>query len=466
MEIAAPVQPHEKVYTSVGRAWYTVVVLTLASLSATIDGSILSMLVDPIRQDLGISDTQISLLMGFSVAVFFAVLAYPIGRLADSGNRRAIITVGIALWSLMTVACGLVQSFVQFFVARVGLGIGESALRPAALSMISDSFPKRRLATATSVFGFGTFLGAGLSIWLGGALIGAVSTQEYWHLPLLGPMRPWRTVFPILGVSGLLVLLLMYTVREPQRRGTRRTAATGGSIPAVPLREVFAYMRANRRTFTCHILGFSLFALHNMSFAAWLPTFFIRTYDWTPAQVGMAYGPMLIVLGCIGVLSGGRFADWLEGRGYKDAKLRSGLFASLAVIPFIVLYPLMPNGTASLLALVPFTFLVSFPVGAAAAALLAITPNPMRAQVAALYMLTVHLVSSGVGPTAVALVTDYVFRDDLAVRYSLITVGVPVMLAAAALLWAGLGPYRRSWDDCERWVGESGSAAADPTSAR
>jgi MFS family permease len=467
VEIAAPsLREREEDFPSAAQSWYTVTVLTLASLSATIDGSILSMLVDPIRSDLGISDTQISLLMGFSVAVFFAVLAYPIGRLADSRNRRSIIVTGIALWSLMTVACGLVRSFAQFFVARVGLGIGESALRPAALSMISDSFPRRRLATATSIFGFGTFLGSGLSICLGGALIGAMSTREYWEIPLLGPMRPWRVVFPILGATGLLALLLMYTVREPRRQGWNwRTRGAGEGPGSVPLRGVFAYMKANRWAYFCLILGFSLFALHNLAFAAWLPTFFIRTYGWTPAQVGMAYGPLLIAFGCLGVFSGGRFADWLESRGHKDAKLKSGLYAALAVIPFIALYTLMPTGGASIAALVPFTFLVSFPVGSAAAALLAITPNPMRAQVSAIYLLVVHLLSSGLGPTAVALVTDYVFRDDLAVRYSLIAVGVPAMLAAAALLWGGLRPYRRSWDACEQWVGESGgAAAAEPTS--
>jgi len=440
-------------YPSAARAWYAAGVLTLASLSSTIDGSILSMLVDPVRRDLGISDTQISLLMGFTVAVFFAVLAYPIGRLADSKSRRTIIATGIALWSLMTVFCGLVRRFSQFFVARLGLGIGEATLTPAAMSMISDSFPKRRLATAISVFGFGMFLGSGLSIWLGGALVGAVSTREYWQVPLLGPMRPWRAVFPILGLSGLLVLLLMSTVREPRRHGGGRMAR-GVLIPAgsLPLREVFRFMAANRRTFCCHILGFSLFALHNLAFAAWLPTFFIRTYGWTPAQVGAVYGPLLIVMGCLGVLAGGRLADWFDSRGHTDGKLKAGLISAVAAIPFLVLYPLMPNGTASMIVLVPFTFLVSFPTGAASAALLAITPNPMRAQVMAVYLLIVHLLSSGLGPTAVALITDYVFHNDLAVRYSLIVLGVPVMAASAALLAAGLAPYRRSWTEAESWT--------------
>ncbi|MFY9820248.1 MAG: MFS transporter [Thermoanaerobaculia bacterium] len=459
--VPAPSDGEEEGYPSRARAWWLVAVLTLASVSSTIDGSILSMMVGPVRRELGLSDTQISLLMGFAVAVLFAVMAYPIGRLADSRNRRSIIAVGIMLWSVTTLACGLVQSFAQFVIARVGLGIGKSALPPAALSMISDSFPKRRLATATSVFGFGNFLGSGLSIGLGGVLVGAASKRDFWTVPLLGAMRPWRTVFPILGVSGLLVLLLMYTLREPRRHGGGwKAQGAGGAVEAVPLNEVFSYLKANRLTFFCHILGFSLFALHNMAFAAWLPTFFIRTYGWTPAQVGMVYSPMLIVFGCLGVYTGGRLADRLESRGQLDAKLKSGLFAALAVIPFIVLYPLMPNGTASMIVLVPLTFLVTFPVGAAAAALLAVTPNPMRAQVSALYLLVVHLVSSGLGPTVVALLTDYVFHDDQALRYSLILMGVPVMAAAAVLLAIGRRPYRLSWQYCESWVAERGSAPA------
>lgn len=424
-------------------AWYVVAVLTLAAISAYIDRLILSLLVTPIKRDFIISDTEMSLLMGFSFALFYTVLGLPIGRLADSHSRQKIIIIGITLWSLMTALSGIAQNYGHLFLARVGVGVGEAALFPAAYSMIADYFPKQRLAMAMSVFGMGIFIGSGLAMFINGLVVGMTSQQTMLELPFLGAIFPWQKIFFVIGLPGLLIAVLMLTVKEPIRRGGL-ASSTGAGQMQYSMREVFAYIRANKMTFLCHNLGFALFALHNYAANAWIPPFFTRTYGWEASKVGIVYGPIIVVFGTIGILLGGYLTDWLAKRGYADAKMRTGLIAALALTPAIILYPLMPNGEAALLALVPVNIFASFSFGAATAAIQEVAPNQMRAQISALYLFLINLIGLGFGPTAVALTTDFVFGDENAVRYSLILVGTIALLMSALLFWLGLKPYRRS----------------------
>ncbi len=423
-------------------AWYVVAILTLASISAYIDRLILSLLVTPIKRDFIISDTEMSLLMGFSFALFYTVLGLPIGRLADTYSRQKIIIIGITLWSLMTALSGIAQNYGHLFLARMGVGVGEAALFPAAYSMIADYFPKQRLAMALSVFGMGIFIGSGLAMFINGMVVGLTSQQTIIALPYVGTVFPWQKIFFVIGLPGLLIAALMFTVKEPLRRGGLASAGSGQTH--YPMREVFAHIRANKMTFFCHNFGFALFALHNYAANAWIPPFFTRTYGWEASKVGIVYGPIIVVFGTIGILLGGGLTDWLARRGYVDAKLRTGLIAAMALTPAIILYPLMPNGEAALLALVPVNIFASFAFGAAAAAIQEVTPNQMRAQISALYLFLINLIGLGFGPTAVALTTDFVFGDENAVRYSLIVVGSVALLLAALLFWLGLKPYRRS----------------------
>lgn len=424
-------------------AWYVVAVLALAAISAYIDRLILSLLVTPIKRDFIISDTEMSLLMGFSFALFYTVLGLPIGRLADSHSRKKIIIIGVTLWSLMTALSGVAQNYGHLFLARVGVGVGEAALFPAAYSMIADYFPKQRLAMAMSVFGMGIFIGSGLAMFINGLVVGMTSQQTMLELPFIGAIFPWQKIFFVIGLPGLLIAVLMLTVKEPIRRGGL-ASSTGAGQKQYSMREVFAHIRANKMTFLCHNLGFALFALHNYAANAWIPPFFTRTYGWEASKVGIVYGPIIVVFGTIGILLGGYLTDWLAKRGYADAKMRTGLIAALALMPTILLYPLMPNGEAALLTLIPVNIFASFAFGAATAAIQEVTPNQMRAQISALYLFLINLIGLGFGPTAVALTTDFVFGDENAVRYSLIIVGTIALLLAALLFWLGLKPYRRS----------------------
>ena len=425
-------------------AWYVVGVLTIAYVSSFIDRQILSLLVAPIRRDLGISDTGMSLLMGLSFALFYTLLGLPIGRLADGHSRRGIMAAGVAVWSLMTALCGLSRTFLQFFLARVGVGVGEAALSPPAYSLLADYFPRNRLATALSVYSSAIYMGGGLAFVIGGLVIGLVSGTGTTTLPLVGEVRPWQTVFFAVGLPGLLIALLFATVKEPARRGA--TKAT------LPIADTVRYVRENARTFGCHHVGVACISLAAYSANAWLPTVFVRTFGWQLPRIGLVLGLTIMTFGTLGIVAGGRYADRQLALGRADAKLRACQAGALGMLLCFLPLPFMPSGTLAALLLVPVNFFAAFPYGAAAAAVQELAPNRMRAQVSALYLFVVNIIGLGFGPTAVALVTDYGFRRDDAVAWSLTTVVALSLAAAVGLLGWGRGSYARSVAYRDRWL--------------
>ena len=428
-------------------AWYVVAVLTLAYVSSFIDRQILALLVGPIRRDLGISDTGMSLLMGLSFALFYTFLGIPIGRLADARSRRAIIGWGIAVWSAMTAACGLVRSYPQLLLARIGVGVGEAALSPPAYSLIADYFPKEKLATALSVYSMGIYIGSGLAVVIGALALSLVSGGETWTWPIVGALRPWQSVFFVVAAPGLLIALLTLTIREPARRGVVGAAS-------VPVRETVRYLRANLRTFGCHDVGVACVALVNYGIAAWTPTMLARTFGWEPARSGVVTGVVTMVFGVAGIVCGGRLADAMLRAGRRDAKVRACRAGALGLLVSGVLFPLMPTRWLAVALFAPVSFFAAFPFGAAAAAVQEAAPNQMRAQASAVYLFVVNLIGLGFGPTAVALLTDYAFRDDAAVRYSLALVALVGVTAAIALLSAALPAYRRTIEYRDAWLAE------------
>ena len=436
-------------YPSSLRAWSTVAILMLAYVLSFIDRQILNLLVGPIRRDLVISDTQMSLLMGLSFALFYTVCGIPLGRLADTKSRRGLIAIGVLFWSAMTAACGMARLYWQFLLCRIGVGVGEAALSPAAYSLIADSFPAERRATAISVYSMGVYLGSGLAFLLGGLVIKFASAQGDVLLPVLGEVRPWQLIFLILGAAGVWFTLLLLAVREPARRGV-------GAGVAVPLIEVGRYLRANRRTVLYHNFGFAGLAFAGYGSAAWIPTFFIRTYGWDAGHVGVVYGSIVAVFGCLGIVFGGRLAVWLAKGGRTDADMRVGLYAAMAALPCVASFPLMDNALWAAVLMAPTVFCLSMPFGVAPAAIQEIMPSAMRGQASAIYLFVITLIGLGIGPTAVALVTDYLFADDQALRYSLLIVSTLAVASSLFLLAKGLQPYRESVLHLQQWAAQPG----------
>ncbi|MFK7954875.1 MAG: spinster family MFS transporter [Lysobacterales bacterium] len=439
----------EENYPSSGYAWYVVTVLTLAYVISFIDRQILALLVGPIKADLNLTDTQISLLMGLAFGVFYTLMGIPLGRLADRKSRRLIIAAGITVWSFMTAACGLAKGYGQLFLARVGVGVGEASLSPSALSLISDYFPEHKRGRAIGFYQSGISIGAGIAMILGGAVIGFATAGGETVLPLIGSVKPWQLVFMLVGLPGLGVALLLFTVREPKRRGLLKT---GTEDQALPLRFVVRYLWDRKRAFGQLFVGMSVVTIVGYAYFSWVPTMFIRTFGWTIGEVGLAYGILLLITGPLGVNGAGWLADYLFQKGHSDAHLKTVLIGVLITLLSAPLMPLMPTATSALIMLVPASIGPAMSTATGASALMMITPNQMRGQTSAVYLFVISILGLTVGPTAVALITDYVYADEGALRYSIAWVsGIGAAFSSVVLL-ANLKPYRQAIAESRKWA--------------
>lgn len=418
-------------------AWYVVGVLTFAYLISYIDRQILSLMVGPIKRDLGLTDTQFSLLHGFAFALFYTFLGIPLARVADLRNRRLLIAAGVALWSIATALSGMARSFVQLFTARIAVGVGEAALSPAAYSMLADLFPRERLGRAIGIYSSGVFVGIGLSFVIGGVLVAGFEASGGVTVPLLGHLQSWQATFLLIGTPGLLVALLVLTCREPARTGV-----SPGAASAPPPRAVLQWVVANRRLYAAHFVGFAMLTLLFNAIMAWAPEYFIRIHGLERATVGTRLGVIAAVFGGTGIVCGGLFTDWLMRRGDLAAPMRTALIGACVLTPVATVAVLVPDPDLSLLMFCPLLFLVSFPFAPAASALQLVTPSRMRAQVSAVYLFVVNLAGIGFGGTATALVTDYVFRDPLRLHWSMAIIAAAAGTLSIVLLGMSLRPFR------------------------
>jgi MFS family permease len=377
-----------------------------------IDRQILGLLVDPIKQDLGVSDTRIGLLQGLAFGVFYTLLGIPMGRIVDRGNRRRLVAAGIFCWSLMTALCAAARGFWTLFAARMGVGVGESTLSPSAFSLLSDYFPKERLATALSIFSMGVFFGSGLALIVGGLIIGALGS--------------WRLTFVIVGLPGLLATLLVFTIKEPARK-----SLLGGRATKLNVAEVLDQIKLRWQSVVGICLAFAFQALCNYSQQAWLPSFFIRVHGWTKRQAGLTIGVISLITGLLGAYFGGVLCDYWQRRGKTDAPLRVGVLATACAGIFFSLAMAMPALELQLVFLVPAFFFLAMPIGSSYASLQLILPNQVRGQVGALQVFTLNLIGLILGPFLPGFFNDYLFRNPLMVGWSLaLTVGLASLLSA------------------------------------
>lgn len=449
------------VYPRPAYAWYVVVVLTLGYVVSFLDRQIFALLVEPIRADLNLTDTQVSLIGGLAFAIFYTLLGIPIGRMADRGSRRAIIAWGITIWCCMTAACGLARNYWQLFLARVGVGIGEATLNPSALSLISDYFPRERRGRAISFYNMGVSIGVGIANIVGAWAISFAAASPALVLPVVGEMRPWQMVFLFVGLPGLAVAALMATVREPARKDKIRMARGSGQVSEdISIPETLRFIADRWKTYATHFLGMSVVTIIGYAYFFWIPTMFVRTWAWTIPQAGYAYGLVTLVFGPLGVNLGGWIADWLYNRGYKDGLMRTCLWsATLVLVPASVVAPLLPVPNLVIALLVPVTIGGAMVTATGSAALMMITPNQLRGQITAVYYFVINALGLTLGPTAVALVTDYGFGSAGALRYSLAIVSAAASVMALGLLAANLRLYRAGVVEAESWSGRPGEIA-------
>jgi predicted MFS family arabinose efflux permease len=371
---------------SLAAARYTLAFLFVLYALNYLDRQLLSILMEPIRKELHLSDTQLGILSGFAFALFYATLGIPIARLADRHSRRNIIAVAVAIWSVMTAACGFASGFVTLLLPRIGVGVGEAGASPPAHSMLSDYFPPKRRAAALAIYSSGIPVGILLGLAGGG-----------WVNQAFG----WRTAFLVIGLPGILLALLFYlTAREPVRG-----AQDGGAPDAMPgmaesLRHLWGL-----RTFRWLTLASAFHAVCAYGILQWNPSYLIRTFGLGTRDVGLWLGLIIGVMGGLGTLFGGFVSDWLARRDLRWYLFVPAIAVGLS-IPFY--FATFQAGTATL-ALVLFIapgFLANLFTGPSFATIQTLAPTRMRAMAASLYLFILNLIGLGLGPAAVGIASD------------------------------------------------------------
>lgn len=372
--------------------WYALTVLTLVYASSNIDRQIMGMLLEPIRLELGASDTAMGFLVGLTFAIFYATLGMPIAMLADRSNRRNIIAIAITVWSGMTALCGYAQTFTQMAIARIGVGIGEAGSTPPSHSIISDLFPPQLRGTAMGIFALGVNFGL-LTAYLGGG----------WLSENVG----WRNTFVAVGLPGLLIALLLYlTVAEPRRGAADETPDSNeDEDSAPPFREVAAYMWRVRST--RHLsLGAAVAAFVGYGFTLWIPTFFVRSHGLSPTEVGLVLALMIGLVGALGTFGAGKLADVLARR---DERWRTWVVAGAKVVyvPFLAGVFMVDDLTTALLLYVVPAFFSMFYLAPTFALIQSLVSMRMRALACSIVLFVLNIIGLGLGPQLVGILSDY-----------------------------------------------------------
>jgi len=407
------------VYPSPARAWYLVILLTVAYVFSFVDKYLPALLVEPIKQDLGASDTQMGFLLGPAFAVLYATLGLPMGWLADRTRRTTLVAAGVALWSAATAISGLARSFSHLILARVGVGVGDATLAPCALSLISNSFPPSKRGRPVALYIAAQSFGAGLAM-LGGAIVLLwAGNRTSIDLPLVGSVAPWQVTFLAMGLPGLLVALLLYMASEP----TREPSTTGD----VSIGATLNWLRTRWQTFASLTAVVCVMTIVAYS-QNWYAALFQRQWGWDITRYATWSGVALIVVGPVVVNATGWWCDRLLGRGHPDGPLTVVIAGTVLLLPPGILAPLMPTGELAFGIWLVNLCGLSMVSAAAPVALLAVTPGEMRGQMSALFYMAIMLVGLVVGPLAVGLFNDQLFagqRLDLACALVPVIVGVP-----------------------------------------
>lgn len=410
---------------SLGYSYYVVVALMIAYTLSFMDRVLISLLVEPIRSEFDLSDTQIGMLIGFGFVLFYSVMGLPFGAMADRSNRRNLIVIGIVGWSLATAGSGMVQGFGGLLLMRALVGVGEATLSPAALSTIADRFPVSKLAFAISIYSSGVVIGGGLAMAFGG-LLAQWSLGTSLSLPLLGEYSGWRLTFLLVGLAGLPVATAIWlSVREAERRI---------ASPAPPFSAVVRLFSEHRRAFLGAFLGLASVVMANYVALLWGPAYLSRSHGLSLAETGLILGIINGGLGFAGVLSGGIIADKLSLRGTIDAPVKVIIYSQIIQLPFLVVAFTTGNLPLAAICIGIAAYFTSMIGGLQGATVSLLVAPQMRGRAMAIYLLTANMIGMGLGPLLVGILSD---RFDGAI-------GPAIAVTAALGILCGVTTLSRS----------------------
>jgi MFS family permease len=433
-------EPDEHLEHTIRYAWFITALLMLCYTFSMLDREIISLLVEPIKAEFGITDFEMGLLMGPAFSLFYTFMGIPLGWAADRYNRKNLITIGITIWSIMTAFCGLAGTFMQLFITRIGVGVGEASLTPSASSMLSDLFPKEKLPLATSVYSLGVFIGSSLAMIGGGILLSQIKDVTVtW--PIIGTLEYWQLTFIIVGLPGLILAIFIYQIIEPKRKGLALDAE--GQVEKVSLSKAFAHMWQNKKLFLNFFLGGSIIATIGYH-SVWYPSLFMRTWGWSELEAATATGLPSLIGGVTGLVVGGIIMGKMIEKGRKDAALYIAFIAALGIgIPAVTM-PLMPTGILAATVMIGAKLFVGIPLISGIAMIRMSVPNQMRGQFTALYFVFIGIVATGIGPVIPGFFTTFLFNENTEmIRYSLAISAAIVVPIGSTMIWFGWQEYKK-----------------------
>lgn len=398
--------PTGPIWPPAGRAWLSTVVIFLLTAIALADRMAIAMLIGPIKAEFGIGDFQASLLIGLSFTLFYVLFLLPIGAAADRFSRRKVLAVCLFVWSLATVACGFAVGFVSLFLLRMLMGAGEAGIGPCSHGIIGASFPRERLSKPLALQGIGFQVGPAVGVAAAGAILAAGSAGAFAGVPLLGEMAAWRVAFILIGLPGLLALLLIPLLTDPDEQ--RRKAAPQAAAPAI---SIIPFLKDNRRLMVPMLLASGISAMASGTITGWVPEYLQRSLGVSPAEAGSVLGAIMLVTAFVGQGLYAAVVDWFAARGMLDAPIKVGLFPVALGIP-LSWFAFEADNTAAFYPLL-FVFAASVAPFNAINNTVAqqIAPPALRSRISALFIFSISVLGFSVGPALVGWLSQYVFGE-------------------------------------------------------
>lgn len=395
-------------------AWYVVVLLVLSYALGVVDRIVIGLLVNPIKEDLNLTDTQIGIIQGLAFALFYSLFTLPVGYLVDRWKRVPVIWSGLAIWSVATMAGAFSRSFWGLFSSRVVMGAGEATTTPASASLIADYFPPEKRARAYGIFAMGGSIGIGIAYLLGGVAIGLTDSVRSLAPQLFAPFADWHVVLFIVGAPGVVLAAVMaLTMREPIRRGAVNQTMRFSLSP------LWRELSINRVALVTVMMGTIMNVMIVNAQLSWFPTLFVRVHEWEPSRIALALAVVGVPFGILSAITAGSALTWLAKRGREDGPVLVMMLQCAAWALFGTAKCLAPTPELALVGHVLTSMFATWAVTSALTALNQVTPNQLRGQVVAVYTLLTGLVGIAVGSGAVGFLSDYVFDYPTGIAPSL-----------------------------------------------
>ena len=400
--------------------WYVAFILLIGFTFSFIDRQVLNLLVVPIQNDLNITDTQISALQGLAFVITYVGLCVPIGRIIDKTHRVSVMIIGRLGWSFATVACGFSKNYISMFIARMGIGAGESTVHPGSISILGDYFDSDKIASPMSIYLLGPYLGAGIAMIFGAQVLDWASQMDSnITLPIIGEVAPWQLTFIAVGLPGILVACLFLTIREPKRRIKEIE-----SNEAPSFKKIAEYIKNNWQVYGAIIIGNSCLIILLYGLQSWVPTMLLRVYEWDLIQSGRIYGLIAMLAGSAGVLSGPFVLKFMNKKNINAPHFKLAIFGISMASVSLVLLPFQANVNIALIFVTLASFFVTLPLAGTSSAMVIVSPNRIRGVITGIYVVVTSVFGLVLGPFLVASSTDFIFQDPNAVAKSLALVSV------------------------------------------